>query len=391
MRSLFAETLRRLLQERGWSQSQLAAAIPCNKGHLSKLINGRQKPSEAVAQRCDELLNARGDLIGAAHLDIAAARDLRPNETVELLQRIRATDTSSTTIEALRSTVEDLCCQYATTDPTQLRAEGHRWLREVARMIKQPVGLQAHRELLVNAGWLALLIGCLEYDLGMRASAEATRIMASNLGVEAGAPEIHGWALEMKAWIALTQGRYPDVLNAVAEGRHLAAGHNVAVQLIGQEAKALGRLGDVQGVRRALDEGAEILERFEAPSRSDNHFAIDLPKWQFYAMDAYSQAQDYDLATQYAGEVIRFGTTPNGIEIAPMRNQEARLVLAITAARQGQLDQAIEQADQVFNSERKSLPSLLMVAGELSGELQQRFPEENATKDFQERLRALAG
>jgi len=388
---LFAETLRRLLLERGWSQNQLADAIPCNKGHLSKLINGRQKPSERVAQRCDELLNARGDLIGAAHLDIAAARDLRPNETVELLERIRATDTSNTTIEALRSTVEDLCCQYATTDPTQLRAEGHTWLREVARLMRQPVGLQAHRELLVNAGWLALLIGCLEYDLGMRASAEATRIMASNLGVEAGAPEIHGWALEMKAWIALTQGRYPDVLNAVAEGRHLAAGHNVAVQLIGQEAKALGRLGDVQGVRRALDEGAVILERFEAPSRSDNHFAIDLPKWQFYAMDAYSQAQDYDLATQYAGEVIKFGTTPNGIEISPMRNQEARLVLAITAARKGELDQAIEQADQVFNSERKSLPSLLMVAGELSGELQQRFPEENATKDFQERLRALAG
>ncbi|WP_335989286.1 helix-turn-helix domain-containing protein [Glycomyces sp. MUSA5-2] len=388
---MFAETLRRLLLERGWSQNQLADAIPCNKGHLSKLINGRQKPSERVAQRCDELLNARGDLIGAAHLDVAAARDLRPNETVELLERIRATDTSNTTIEALRSTVEDLCCQYATTDPTQLRAEGHRWLREVARLMRQPVGLQAHRELLVNAGWLALLIGCLEYDLGMRASAEATRIMASNLGVEAGAPEIHGWALEMKAWIALTQGRYPDVLNAVAEGRHLAAGHNVAVQLIGQEAKALGRLGDVQGVRRALDEGAVILERFEAPSRSDNHFAIDLPKWQFYAMDAYSQAQDYDLATQYAGEVIKFGTTPNGIEISPMRNQEARLVLAITAARKGELDQAIEQADQVFNSERKSLPSLLMVAGELSGELQQRFPEENATKDFQERLRALAG
>lgn len=391
MRSLFAETLRRLLQERGWSQNQLAAAIPCNKGHLSKLVNGRQKPSEAVAQRCDELLNARGDLIGAAHLDIAADRDSRPNQTVELLERIRATDASTTTIEALQSTVEDLCCQYATVDPTQLRTEGHRWLREVARMIQQPIGLQAHRELLVNAGWLALLIGCLEYDLGMRASAEATRTMASNLSVEAGAPEIHGWALEMKAWIALTQGRYHDVILAVDEGRHLAAGHNVAVQLAGQKAKALGRLGDARGVRQSLDEGAAILDRFDQPSRPDNHFAIDLPKWQFYAMDAYSQAQDYDLATAHAHEVIKLGTTAGGIEISPMRNLEARLVLAITAARQGELERAVGLADQALSTDRKSLPSLLMFAGELSGELQQRFPGEAATKEFQDRLRALAG
>lgn len=388
---MFAETLRRLLAERGWSQNQLANAIPCNKGHLSKLINGRQKPSEAVAQRCDELLNARGDLIGAAHLDIAAARDSRPNQTVELLERIRATDTSTTTIEALQATVEDLCCQYAIADPTQLRTEGHHWLREVARMIQQPIGLHAHRELLVNAGWLALLIGCLEYDLGMRASAEATRTMASNLSVEAGAPEIHGWALEMRAWIALTQGRYQDVLDAVGEGTHLAAGHNVAVQLAGQKAKALGRMGDRSGVREALDEGAAILGRFEQPSRPDNHFAIDLPKWQFYAMDAYSQAQDYDLATAHAHEVIRLGTTPGGVETSPMRNLEARLVLAITAVRQGDLESGVGLANAALDTNRKSLPSLLMFAGELSGELQQRFPGETATLDFQERLRSLAG
>ena len=387
---MFAETLRRLIQERGWSQNQLASRIPCHKGYVSKLVNGRQKPSEAVAQRCDSLLKARGELIAAAHLDIAAARDSRPNQTVELLERIRATDTSHTTIEALPATVEDLCCQYATVDALQLRTEGHRWLREVGRVIQQPIGLRAHRELLVNAGWLALLIGCLEYDLGMRASAEATRTMATHLSVEAGAPEIHGWALEMRAWISLTQGRYHDVLDAVDEGKHLAAGHNVAVQLTAQKAKALGRLGDIEGVQRSLDEGAKILEQFPEPSRPDNHFAIDLPKWQFYAMDAYSQAQDFKLATEHAHEVISLGTTPQGIEISPMRNLEARLILAITAAKQGNLDGAVELADRALSTNRKSLPSLLMFASELSSELQERFPGEAATKEFQERLLTLA-
>lgn len=388
---MFAETLGRYLQKRDWSQNQLAKAIPVHKATVSKLINGRQRPSEAVATKCDALLGARGELIAAAHLDIAASRDSRPNQTVELLERIKATDTSTTTIEALQNSVEDLCCQYATGDPLQLRNEGHEWLREIRRMIQGPIGLRAHQELLVSAGWLALLIGCLEYDLGMRASAEATRTMASHLSVEAGAPEIAGWALEIKAWTALTQGRYRDVLDAVDEGRYLAAGHNVAVQLLSQKAKALGRLGDVQGVRDALDEGATILQQFDKPARPDNHFAIDLPKWQFYAMDAYSQAQDFELATGYAHEVIKLGTTPQGVEISPMRNLEARLVLAITAVKRGDLDQAVELADQAMSTSRKSIPSLLMFAGELSGELQQRFPNEAATKNFQERLLTLTG
>jgi hypothetical protein len=38
---------------------------------------------------------------------------------------------------------------------------------------------------------------------------------------------------------------------------------------------------------------------------------------------------------------------------------------------------------------RRSLPSLLMVAGELDGELQRRYPNETATEAFREALRAV--
>jgi hypothetical protein len=51
--------------------------------------------------------------------------------------------------------------------------------------------------LLTAAGWLALLVGCVEYDLGLRAAAEATRAAAKRLGAEAGNGEIIAWAHEM--------------------------------------------------------------------------------------------------------------------------------------------------------------------------------------------------
>lgn len=385
---MFAQVLRRLLEERGWSQNDLARRASYHKGYVSKLINGKQRPSDDVARRCDQLLSARGELIGAAHLDIAAVRDTRPAYTSELLQRIKASDTSTVTLESLEATVTDLCCQYAQRDALELRSEGHDWLKEIARLLKAPVGLKEHQRLLVAAGWLALLIGCIEYDLGMRSSAEATRITAQQLGHEADAPDIIGWTHEMSAWFALTQGRYSDVVEVSETGLLIARERSVSAQLIGQKAKALGRLGDVQGVRQALEEGQQLLDRLGTPDRTDNHFTVDPAKWDFYAMDAYRQAADDKLASEHAREVIRNGIV--GVhEISPMRVAEARLTLAVGAARKGELDSAVLLGKEALAGKRKSLPSLLMVASELDSELSTRFPSEDATHEFQDLLRML--
>src|SRR5439155_23480940 len=113
------------------------------------------------------------------------------------------------------------------------------WLRRIVSQLRKPVGLRQHTELLVAAGWLALLVGCLEYDLGMRTAAEATRTAARQLGDEAGHGEILAWSYEMTAWFALTQGRYQPVLTAAEAGRAADSTHSVAAQLQRQQAKAL--------------------------------------------------------------------------------------------------------------------------------------------------------
>jgi hypothetical protein len=96
--------------------------------------------------------------------------------------------------------VEELCCQYNRRDALELRREAHAWLQHVGSLLRRPVGLKAHQELLVTGGWLALLAGCVEYDLGMSSAAESTRIAAMQLGGEADHPEIVGWGHEMTAW-----------------------------------------------------------------------------------------------------------------------------------------------------------------------------------------------
>ncbi|MEV6601038.1 helix-turn-helix transcriptional regulator [Actinoplanes sp. NPDC051346] len=384
----FGQRVRALRTERGWSLGELAASVPCDKGHLSRIENGGRRPTAELARRIDEVLGARGDIVAAAHLDAVAADDARPWETAELLRRVQANDAAPATVEALHATVVELCCQYATRPAAELRVEGHGWMREVARLLHRPTGLAAHRELLVAAGWLALLVGCVEYDLGMRAGAEATRTAARQLGDEAGHPEIVAWAQEVAAWFALTQSRYRDVLTAAQAGQAVAPGGSAAVQLAGQEAKALARLGDVAGVRDALGRGRALLERMPGPERPDHHFVVDPDKWDFYAMDAYRLAGDDERAARHARTVLTAGAGPDG-ERAPMRMAEARLTLAAVAARAGDLEQAVTTGVGALGAGRKSLPSLLMVAGELDVELHRRFPGEAAADDFRQALREV--
>jgi hypothetical protein len=173
-------------------------------------------------------------------------------------------------------------------------------------------------------------------------------------------------------------------------GQEVASAHSVNVQLAGQEAKALGRVGDVDGVRSALDKGAMLLSSLPHNERPEHHFVVDPDKWGFYAMDAYRLAGDGDQAATHAHEIIARGTLPDGGERWPMRMAEARLTLGVVAAQSGQLEQAIHDAEQALQTARRSLPSLMMVAGELDSLLHERYPGEPATREFRERLRQVS-
>jgi len=106
-------------------------------------------------------------------------------------------------------------------------------------------------------------------------------------------------------------------------------------------------------------------------------------------MDAFRLARDDARAEEHARLVISEATTPDGIERAPMRLAEARLTLATIASRNGELEQAVDLGQQALNGGRRSLPSLLMVAGELDAELQRRYPDEVGTELFREALRSV--
>jgi hypothetical protein len=222
---------------------------------------------------------------------------------------------------------EQLCCDHAAGEPHALISTSREWLSQLTRLLDERLTLTQHKDVLDAAGWLTLLIGCQKYDTGQTRAAEATRTAALSLGTEAGNAGVVGWAHEMRAWFALTGGRYREVVAAAQAGQDAAPGRSVSVQLLAQEAKAWARMGNQRNVVHALEKGRVLLESLPYPERTDNHFVVDPDKYDFYAMDCYRLIGDDNLAEMHAREIIHKTTNADRSLNSPMRNAEAQLTL----------------------------------------------------------------
>jgi transcriptional regulator with XRE-family HTH domain len=398
----WARRIRSMRESRGWSQSEAAEQMRRHSDkdlpdadHLTRRWKawelGENKPSDHYAPIIAATLGTVTTALfppttRGTNLDIIQSTGM---DTLEIVNRINVSDVNQATIDALRLTVERLCSEYASRSPSSLIIEGRQWLRRIVEMQERRLTLQQRRETLELAGWLALLVGCLEYDTGNRGGAEATRRAALKMGVESETPGIVGWAYEMRAWFALTAGDYRGVLAAAEAGKAAAGSHSVGAQLIAQEAKAYARMGKGREMQDALDRGRVLLDRLPYPENIENHFVVDPSKFDFYAMDCYRQTNEGERARELASEVIRASTDFDQHERWPMRIAEARITLGVVAAREGELDEALIHGHRAISGDRKSLPSLSMVARDLGDVLSAQFAGEPGAAAYLEKLRSI--
>ncbi len=390
---------RRIVAERerrGWSQRAAVRAMQAHGNIQSFDSLLRQWKYWEAGHRVPDDTNQRliartfGTVTGALFAP-SPALEVADAGTLEVLARLRATDLGPDTLEAIEAAVDRLGVDYSRAPSDVLHADGHQWLARLTGLIEGRLTLAQHRDVLSLAGRVALLVGCVEYDLGQRAAAQSTRLAAQTLGEESGDANVVGWAHEMEAWYHLTQGRYPQTISAASAGLAVVdASHSVGVQLAAHKAKAWARLGDRHETEVALGEGRRLLEALPEGGNLENHFVVDPSKWDFYTMDAYRHVGEDDLAALYADEVIRTGTTDDGTVVRPMRVAEAHVTRGVVAARAGDRDAAIGEGRTALGLSRKSLPSLLLHSRELAATLRDRFGQDPAVDAYADELRALA-
>jgi len=106
-------------------------------------------------------------------------------------------------------------------------------------------------------------------------------------------------------------------------------------------------------------------------------------------MDCYRLIGDNSLAELYAREIVRKTTAVDGTVLSPMRKAEAELTLGVIAARNGELQVALDYGQKALTIDRRSQPSLFMVGAELDRALQKRYPNEPDARDFHNTLIAV--
>ena len=399
----WGERIRRERERRGWSQTEAVKEFR----RITREQHGVVLASEDSLLRSWKMWEAGGGIrqdnkrylatlfstVSGALFPPARRIELLPaGEVPELLQQLQYSSVDDAALHGVLLTVEKLCSEYAYTPAEQLLTEGRAWLARLVQLVQQPMTLAQRREVQVQAGWLALLVSCVQYDTGDARTAEITRRHALSLGSEAGHAGIQGWAHEISAWQALTSGNYRGVLTAAQAGMAAAGTHSVSVQLAAQEAKAYARMGDSKAALMALDRGRRMLEPMEYPTNIGNHFVVDPSKYDFYAMDVYRHlSSDDSAAEQLAREVLAAGTDWDGTERSIMRNAEARITLGTVAARRGDIDGAVEWGIKAISADRRSLPSLLMVARDLDAAIRQAAPDAPQATEYASRLRDLGG
>ncbi|MFI0454009.1 hypothetical protein [Actinomadura sp. 6N118] len=357
---------RKALQElSGRTAEQFGFVPPSKQRERQTLLEGRVIPAEAMRAE-------------AALFD-----------TMELARLTEVSAIGAGTLEIIEEAVDLLCRAYPVTDAAVLRDRTKRRMKFVLDLLKGPLTFEQQREILVQAGWLSALLGCLHYDLGQREQAEVARQTAYQMGKQTGHGELMGWAYEMSAWFGLVEGCYEDVLDAAQRGQQFSGNSNATVQLTLKEAQAYSRLGTSfrTETREALERGAQVLNRLPTPSRPDHHFVFDHSKWVFYASTIYTSQGDDERAEEYSQEVLTRHDRPDGTSNAPMRSGDARVNLAIVHARRGDLDEAVRQGLAAFEYNRQNY-DLAMRGQDLAEVLDERYPAEPLAGQFYERLLA---
>ncbi|MFI0406400.1 hypothetical protein ACH34S_10865 [Actinomadura sp. 3N508] len=281
--------------------------------------------------------------------------------------------------------MDRLCRDYPTVAPAALSVRGRAHLAYVLRLLDGRTSLHEHRELLVRAGWLSILLACTLFDAGEPTGAEAVRRTARRLGEQAGHGEIIGWSWEIAAWFALVARRYDEVVAHAEAGARHAGMTNAAVQLTLQAGRGYARMGDDRALE-ALRVGRKILNRLPRPDHPEHHFVFDHDKYELFSSTIFTMLGRDEAAEEHAGEVIAQCRRPDGTVRWPMRYAMANLDLGLVATRRGNLDRAVEHGRAALEPARRS-GDLLPRAAELCGGLKERYPRERRVAEFAERLR----
>jgi len=247
----FGSRVRALLAERGVSLRATARALTYDPAYLSRVINGRQRPSEALAAALDGLLEADGALVALA---APAQRPSAPGAG-------QATGVDGD-IAHMRASVAHLLEHDSRYGGTAVApAAVQVWRTGQRKLERGGIPDRARRGYQSAVAELAEIAGWLLFDAGQWDSSRTAFLESHVLARLSGERAMEWFALDMLAMQDVHHGRPGEALGIADELlTRPRIPPRVALMARVRRGRALAQLGDH---RRALDELAGARARLE--------------------------------------------------------------------------------------------------------------------------------
>jgi hypothetical protein len=213
------------------------------------------------------------------------------------------------------------------------------WIEILIDECANPVQRQ---QLFEIAGATSGVLGYVAVGRGDFRLARAYCLEAFQLGDFAGNVNLQAWARGIQSFCEYYAGRYNDALELAKDGINYARSGPQSVRLtINGAARAMGRLGDAEGVHRAVDEAHKLMSRNDVPDGVPSSISLE----------CYSAAQTAsNAATAYVSlampEKVQHYVSQAMPEISKSESPWSRslvmidLALSLVRARDSDLDRA---------------------------------------------------
>ena len=392
--SEFGRELARLMQARGVGVRELARAAYCNPGHISNLRSGKARPSPQLAQALDRQLGGEGTLTALASRTASgrqrgrAARSGGPSRAVEALQV--AMKGNGDGLGIAEDGLAELVRHYGHAVAVAPSAAVYDELvsaRSFAGTLLDR-GARARRpELAVTTGWLSSLLAISATDLGDHAAAVVWCADTERRGRDAGYPELLGWAALTRSLIAWYQGDPVRSAAAARQGQAEAPAGTVArAKLAAQEMRCLAMAGDTAGMLAARRRAAAAMSQLGPSAPVSGIYSVPRAEDPPYTATSLLLAGRHGEAAEMTRRIIVTAYSPGIRAPADQPTNYARtlLILALAAARLGEIDEAAAAGAAALESGRVVWPTMVL-AGKLDQSLAATSPGSAYAADFRAR------
>lgn len=258
----------------GIGQEVLAAWLGLNQSQVSRMETGR-----VVPQHLDVLAHyARTlhlpeqflwfDLPNSSRLSaVSGQQDEDVADVLGRIQKLHAGTVRPEVISQLQDSIRHTVAQYETLEHSHLVRSLLKQYALVNSTLEECNHPAQRQQLCEVAGVMSGVLGYVAVGRGNFPLARAYCLEAFELGECAQKSNMQAWARGIHSFCEYYAGRFGEAVSLAKDGLKYAQSGPQSIRLtINGLARALGKLGDTEGVHRAVDDAYELMSRNDVPN-----------------------------------------------------------------------------------------------------------------------------